>query len=134
MLGTKEYKGKQAYFFWDWMSRFQDYEGNLIDTAFIGEELVKMVKRCMDTMDLWYGSALMMIWMLTKVPLGSRHYFSRGWCNMEFGVGSLCTPSHMALDLGMLDMTKYESARDFWFYHDADLVKTIGNSCAGKRP
>ena len=34
----------------------------------------------MDTMDLWYGSALMMIWMLTKGPLGSRDYFTRGWC------------------------------------------------------
>ena len=80
MLKTKEYKGKQAYLFWDWMSRFQDYAGSLIDTATIGEELAKMVARCMDTMDLWYGSALMMIWMLTKGPPGSRNYFSRGWC------------------------------------------------------
>ena len=107
------------------------YEGSLIDEVTITGEQIPMIDRCMDTMDLWYGSALMMIWMLTKVPLGSRHYSSRGWCNMEFGVGSLCTPSHMALDLGLLeDMTEYESM--FWFFHDADRFKTIGKSCAGK--
>ena len=64
----------------DWMSRFQAYEGGLIDEAFIGDELVRMVARCMDTMDLWYGSALMMIWMLTLGPPKSRDYFTRGWC------------------------------------------------------
>ena len=80
MLGTDEYKGKRAYLFWDWMSRSQNYAGSLIDTATIGDELDSMVKRCMATMDLWYGSALMMIWMLTKGPPGSRNYFSRGWC------------------------------------------------------
>ena len=107
------------------MSRFQAYEGGLIGEAFIGEEQVPMIKRCMDTMDLWYGSALMMIWMLTQGPPGSRDYFSRGWCNMEFGVGSLCTPSHMALDLGLLeDMTEYDS--DCWFGSPYGY-KTIGH-------
>ena len=64
----------------DWMSRFQAYEGGLIGEATIKEEHTPMVNRCMDTMDLWYGSALTMIWMLTKGPLGSRDYFTRGWC------------------------------------------------------
>ena len=80
MLETMEYKGKKAYLFWDWMSRFQDYAGSLIDEATITEEQTSMVARCMDTMDLWYAGALMMIWMLTKGPPGSRGYFSRGWC------------------------------------------------------
>ena len=62
------------------MSRFQAYTGGLIGEAFIGEKQVPMVDRCMDTMDLWYGSALMMIWMLTEGPPESRDYFSRGWC------------------------------------------------------
>ena len=52
---------------------------------------------------------------------------------MEYGVGSLCTPSHMATDLGLLeDMNEYQSG--FWFWHDAGYIKTIGKSCAGKRP
>ena len=96
MLKTKEYggqeiEGQQVYLFWDWLSRFQDYTGSLIDTATIGDELVSMVKRCMDTMDLWYGSALMMIWMLTQGPPGSRDYFSRGWCVVA------CAPCRFAL-------------------------------------
>ena len=62
------------------MSRFQAYTGGLIGEAFIGEKQVPMVDRCMDTMDLWYGSALMMIWMLTEGPPKSRDYFTRGWC------------------------------------------------------
>ena len=62
------------------MSRFQDYEGTLIGECTITDEQKAMVARCMDTMDLWYGSALMMIWMLTKSPPLSRDYFTRGWC------------------------------------------------------
>ena len=62
------------------MSRFQEYQGSLIGQCTITDEQKRMVDRCMDTMDLWYGSALMMIWMLTKSPPGSRNYFSRGWC------------------------------------------------------
>ena len=62
------------------MSRFQDYEGTLIDECAITDEQKRNVNRCMDTMDLWYGSALMMIWMLTKSPPLSRDYFTRGWC------------------------------------------------------
>ena len=52
---------------------------------------------------------------------------------MEYGVGSLLTPSHMAINLGLLedDMTKYSLF--FWFSRfDGD--KTIGKSCAGERP
>ena len=64
----------------DWMSRFQDYEGTLIDECTITDAQKPMVDRCMDTMDLWYGSQLMMIWMLTKSPPLSRDYFTRGWC------------------------------------------------------
>ena len=62
------------------MSRFQDYKGTLINECTITDEQKRMVDRCMDTMDLWYGSALMMIWMLTKSPPLSRDYFTRGWC------------------------------------------------------
>merc|ERR1712185_435454 len=100
MLGTKEYKGKQAYFFWDWLSRFQDYTGSLIDTATIGDKLVKMVARCMDTMDLWYGSALMMIWMLTEGPPKSRDYFSRGWCVAPRSL-SLCARPDAGLEVAL---------------------------------
>ena len=62
------------------MSRFQDYEGTLIGECTITDKQKPMVDRCMDTMDLWYGSALMMIWMLTKSPPLSRDYSTRGWC------------------------------------------------------
>ena len=51
---------------------------------------------------------------------------------MEYGVGSLLTPSHMAINLGLLedDMTKYKQDRWFSAYYD----NTIGKSCAGERP
>ena len=51
---------------------------------------------------------------------------------MEYGVGSLVTPSHMAIDLGLLedDMSQYDEG--FWFIPD-DFVNTIGKHCAGKR-
>ena len=54
---------------------------------------------------------------------------------MEYGVGSLLTPSHMAIDLGLLepedDLTKY--MQDRWFSALPEN-KTIGKSCAGERP
>ena len=54
---------------------------------------------------------------------------------MEYGVGSLLTPSHMAINLGLLepedDLTKY--MQDRWFSTLAEN-KTIGKSCAGERP
>ena len=54
---------------------------------------------------------------------------------MEYGVGSLLTPSHMAIDLGLLepedDLTKY--MQDRWF-SGLPENKTIGKSCAGERP
>ena len=52
---------------------------------------------------------------------------------MEYGVGSLLTPSHMAINLGLLedDMTKY--MQDLWF-SGLPKNKTIGKSCAGERP
>ena len=52
-------------------------------------------------------------------------------CSMEYGVGSLVTPSHMALDLGLLedDMTQYN--QDYWFDEFDD--ESIGKHCAGKR-
>ena len=51
---------------------------------------------------------------------------------MEYGVGSLVTPSHMAIDLGLLedDMSCYE--QDRWFI-SSRLMKSIGKHCAGKR-
>ena len=59
---------------------------------------------------------------------------------MEYAVGSLVTPSHMALNLGLLeDMTEYTqikncSARhDCWFANNNNF-KSIGMSCAGERP
>ena len=52
---------------------------------------------------------------------------------MEYGVGSLVTPSHMAIDLGLLedDLTKYR--QDWWFVNHRS-VKSIGMNCSGKRP
>ena len=84
----------------DWMSRFQAYKGSLIDEAFIDIDQVPMVKRCMDTMDLWYGSALMMIWMLTEGPPESRDYFSRGWCVAPRSL-SLCARVDAVLEVAL---------------------------------
>ena len=85
----------------DWMSRFQAYTGGLIDEAFIDIDQVPMVDRCMDTMDLWYGSALMMIWMLTEGPPYSRDYFTRGWCVAR---ADALPPSRLASPRVALDM------------------------------
>ena len=58
---------------------------------------------------------------------------------MEYGVGSLATPSHMALNLGLLeDMTEYTQGpggqrHDSWFARNPQF-KSIGMSCAGERP
>ena len=49
---------------------------------------------------------------------------------MEYGVGSLVTPSHMAIDLRLLeDMTEY--AQGYWFVL---RQKSIGKNCAAERP
>ena len=84
----------------DWMSRFQAYTGGLIAEALIREFQVPMIDRCMDTMDLWYGSALMMIWMLTEGPPGSRDYFSRGWCVAQRSL-SLCARVDAVLEVAL---------------------------------
>ena len=56
---------------------------------------------------------------------------------MEFGVGSLLTPSFMALDLGLLedDMGRYpkDSFGNLYWFSNGD-TKTIAKSCASKRP
>ena len=62
------------------MSRYQTYKGTIIAEGEISEAQQKAVDRVMDTMDLLYGSALMWILMMTKVPPDTRSYFSRGWC------------------------------------------------------
>ena len=62
------------------MSRYQTYKGTIIAEGEISEAQQKAVDRVMDTMDLLYGSALMWILMMTKVPLDTRSYSSRGWC------------------------------------------------------
>ena len=62
------------------MSRYQTYKGTIIAEGEISEAQQKAVDRVMDTMDLLYGSALMWILMMTKVPPDTRSYSSRGWC------------------------------------------------------
>ena len=54
---------------------------------------------------------------------------------MEYGVGSLVTPSHMAIDLRLFkdDMTEKIFGDFRWFLNDPS-VKSIGKSCAGERP
>ena len=56
-------------------------------------------------------------------------------CWMEYGVGSLVTPSHMAVDLRLFkdDMTEKIFGDSWWFFPMADF-KTIGKNCAGERP
>ena len=62
------------------MSRYQTYKGTITAEGEISEAQRKAVDRVMDTMDLLYGSALMYILMMTKVPPDTRSYSSRGWC------------------------------------------------------
>ena len=56
---------------------------------------------------------------------------------MEYGVGSLVTPSHMAIDLRLFKDDMTEETRIFggfyWFIPSA-YVKSIGRNCAGERP
>ena len=54
---------------------------------------------------------------------------------MEYGVGSLVTPSHMAIDLRLFkdDMTE-KIAGDFRWFFDNPSVKSVGKNCAGERP
>ena len=42
----------------DWMSRHQDYRGTLIEPGTINKKQSNAVDWCVDTMDLWYGNAL----------------------------------------------------------------------------
>ena len=51
---------------------------------------------------------------------------------MEYGVGSLVTPSHMAIDLGLLEDNMSQYKQDRWFINN-DSDKSIGKQCAGKR-
>ena len=54
---------------------------------------------------------------------------------MEYGVGSLVTPSHMAIDLRLFkdDMTEKINGKFRWFI-PIPSVKSIGQNCAGERP
>ena len=160
MRGTEEYKDIDVCFFWvrralpryssspsprtharsrtatlsqDWMSLYQNYkEGEWITPGERTEAQNEAFARCMDTMDLWYGGASMMIWMLTAVPPGSRAYFSRGWCVFEAKVGGLLTPADKALDIGKMgDPDTLERDYNLWFH--ADLPDSIGMRCAAAR-
>ena len=54
---------------------------------------------------------------------------------MEYGVGSLVTPSHMAIDLRLFkdDMTEKDRFGEFhWFINDPSC-KSVGKNCAGER-
>ena len=54
---------------------------------------------------------------------------------MEYGIGSLVTPSHMAINLRLLKDDMFEGKIDgnfFWFI-PLDNYKTVGRSCAGER-
>ena len=86
------------------MSLFQNYTGDLIAAATRTAEQQKMFERCMGTMHLWYGNAHIHIWMMSVVPsYATRKYDERGWCKFEKRVGGIITPSHMALDLGLME-------------------------------
>ena len=90
----------------DWMSLFQNYTGDLIAAATRTAEQQKMFDRCMGTMHLWYGNAHIHIWMMSVVPsYATRKYDERGWCKFEKRVGGIITPSHMALDLGLMKLS-----------------------------
>ena len=54
---------------------------------------------------------------------------------MEYGVGGLVTPSHMAIDLRLFkdDMTEDFDGDFYWFINSPDY-KSIGQNCAGERP
>ena len=94
------------------MSLFQNYTGDLIAAATRTAEQQKMFERCMGTMHLWYGNAHIHIWMMSAVPsYATRKYDERGWCKFEKRVGGIITPSHMALDLGLI--VRLEGFDDF---------------------
>ena len=53
---------------------------------------------------------------------------------MEYGVGSLVTPSHMAINLRLLKDDMFEEIYgDFYWFIPGDGCKTVGKSCAGER-
>ena len=82
MFICKEYKIKteKIYVFWDWMSLFQIYKGNVIKPGARTEAQQKKFNRCMNAMHLWYGNAHIHIWMMTKTPkYNKRAYEKRGW-------------------------------------------------------
>ncbi|MEC7000416.1 MAG: hypothetical protein VXX04_01115, partial [Actinomycetota bacterium] len=100
------------------MSLFQNYTGDLIAAATRTAEQQKMFERCMGTMHLWYGNAHIHIWMMSVVPsYATRKYDERGWCKFEKRVGGIITPSHMALDLGLMedDFSVYNENNWFGF-------------------
>ena len=98
------------------MSLFQNYTGDLIAAATRTAEQQKMFERCMGTMHLWYGNAHIHIWMMSVVPsYATRKYDERGWCKFEKRVGGIITPSHMALDLGLMEDDFSVYHKDEWF-------------------
>ena len=107
------------------MSLFQNYTGDLIAAATRTAEQQKMFERCMGTMHLWYGNAHIHIWMMSAVPsYATRKYDERGWCKFEKRVGGIITPSHMALDLGLMK-------GEFRVYRICDWFG--GNDCFANR-
>ena len=112
------------------MSLFQNYTGDLIAAATRTAEQQKMFERCMGTMHLWYGNAHIHIWMMSVVPsYATRKYDERGWCKFEKRVGGIIKPSHMALDLGLMEDDFHVYAKDFWFL----AANSFANRCSTSR-
>ena len=83
MFRCHEYSSKieQTFVFWDWMSLYQNYTGDLIEMGERNDQQQAAFARCMNNMHLWYGNAHIHTWMITTTaPYNKRQYKDRGWC------------------------------------------------------
>merc|ERR1719453_794278 len=86
-------------------------------------------------MHLWYGNMHLHIWMMTKTPeYTEREYGKRGWCEFERRTGAIITPSHMCIDLGLVEEDLRVYHQENWFWAPVDKVFAIRCSASRELP
>ena len=65
-------------------------------------EVEEIFKRSLKNVNLWYAHAMVMCWLLTRVPEAVKPYEERGWPNFEQGVSCFIKDHTKVLDIGKL--------------------------------
>jgi len=83
--------------FWDWCSLYQQPRT---------EEQEEGFKKSFSTMGLWYANQYSEVWLLTKVPNGTKAYTERGWPTFEQTISGVTKEPKLFIDLGKWDEKK----------------------------